>query len=432
MASHPRERKTGSLSRRDFLRNSALAGAALSVGGSALLAACGSSGSSVSSGPKTTGASKVGGCGQPPILSRQTHPATLPLCSGAVKDGLPTETGATLKIFNYADYVGPDALKAFEKQYNCKVQVTQFGSMDEAVSKLQANTAKFDITNVSPDRIGSLVATEDMQPINHSYIPNFANVWPSLQSPFYDRGSRYTIPYTLYTTGVGYRVDKIDPADNPFKMADGTDLLYKTKYKGRVYVLDDDREALSMALLRLGITDVNTEDPALIAKAGAELGKLTNLVNVKVGIDDYQLLPSGQAWVHQAWGGDMINAVSYLPKGVSPSVLGYWFQPNGKGLIQNDMMAIPKSAEHPVLAHHFLNFLLDPKNALLNFNGIGYQQPLNQLSPDSFITSGLVPANLKTALVGPADFDRAFEELQLSPAGDRVWQAQWRKFTSGA
>ena len=60
-------------------------------------------------------------------------------------------------------------------------------------------------------------------------------------------------------------------------------------------------------------------------------------------------------------------------------MLGYWFQPNGKGLIQNDMMAIPKSAEHPVLAHHFLNFLLDPKNALLNFNGIGYQQPLNQL-----------------------------------------------------
>jgi spermidine/putrescine transport system substrate-binding protein len=431
MASHPRERVTRSLSRREFLRNSALAGAALSVGGSALLAACGSSGSSGNTATQTT-AGKVGGCGQPPVLSRQTKPATLPLCTDAIKDGLPTETGATLKIFNYADYVGPDALKAFEKQYNCKVQVTEFGSMDEAVSKLQANTARFDVTNVSPDRIGSLVATENMQPINHSYIPNLTNVWPSLQSPFYDRGARYTIPYTLYTTGVGYRIDKIDPADDPFKMADGTDLLYKAKYKGRVYVLDDDREALSMALLRLGITDVNTEDPALIAKAGAELQKLISLVNVKVGIDDYQLLPSGQAWVHQAWGGDMINAVSYLPKGVDASVLGYWFQPSGKGLVQNDMMAIPKNAEHPVLAHHFLNFLLDPKNALLNFNGIGYQQPLNQMSPESFITQGLVPENLKTALVAPSDFDRAFEELQLSPAGDRVWQAEWRKFTSGA
>jgi spermidine/putrescine transport system substrate-binding protein len=431
MASHPRERKSGSLSRRDFLRNSAIAGAALTVGGPALLAACGSSGSAKAGGAGTTSASKVGGCGQPPKLSRQTDPATLPLCSSAIKDGLPSETNATLKIFNYADYVGPDMLKAFEKQYKCKVEITEFDSMDDAVSKLQANTAKFDITNVSPDRIGTLVATKNIQPINHSYIPNFTNLWASLQSPFYDVGARYSIPYTLYTTGIGYRVDKIDPADDPFKLTDGTDLLYNPKYKGRVSVLDDDREALSMALLRLGITDVNTEDPAHIAAAGAELDKLIGLVNVKVDIQDYTMLPEGSSWVHQAWGGDMINAISDLPKGVPSSVLGYWFQPDGKGLIQNDMMCIPENAAHPVLAHQFLNFMIDPTNALLNFNGIGYQQPLNQLSADSFVSKGLVPENLKTALVQPSDFDHAFEELQLSPAGDRLWQTQWRKFTSG-
>jgi len=230
---------------------------------------------------------------------------------------------------------------------------------------------------------------------------------------------------------VGYRIDKIDPADDPFKLKDGTDLLYNPKYKGRTWVLDDDREALSMALLRLGITDVNTEDPAQIAKAGAELSKLIDLVNIKVGIQDYTKLPEGQAWVHQAWSGDMINAVSNLPKGVDASVLGYWFQPDGKGLIQNDTMAIPANAEHPVLAHLFLNFLLDPKNALLNFNGIGYQQPLNAMDPNSFIAQELVPKNLETAIVKPSDFDNAFEELQLSPTGDRLWQAEWRKFNAG-
>ena len=35
-----------------------------------------------------------------------------------------------------------------------------------------------------------------------------------------------------------------------------------------------------------------------------------------------------------------------------------------------DFLLALADAEHPVLAHHFLNFLLDPKNALLNFNGI--------------------------------------------------------------
>jgi spermidine/putrescine transport system substrate-binding protein len=428
MASHPRERKVP-LSRREFLRNSAITGAALSVGGSALLAACGSSSSN--SHPGNTSAGKTGGCGQPPKLSRQNDPATLPLCNDAIKDGLEPE-GGTLKVFNYADYVGPDAVSAFEKQYKCKVQITSFDSMDSAVSKLEAKTAKFDISNLSPDRIGSLVATRNLQPLNHSYIPNLSNVWTSLQSPFYDKGAQYSIPYTLYTTGIGYRVDKIDPADDPYKMTDGTDLLYNPKYKGRVSVLDDDREALSMALLRLGITDVNTEDPAQIAKAEKELARLVGLVNVKVDIQDYTMLPEGQSWVHQAWGGDMINAVSDLPKGVDASVLGYWFQPSGKGLIQNDMMVIPANAEHPVLAHHFLNFLLDPKNALLNFNGIGYQQPLNAMDPDSFISQQLVPENLKSAIVRPSDFDNGYEELQLSPAGDRTWQAAWAKFTSGA
>ena len=116
-------------------------------------------------------------------------------------------------------------------------------------------------------------------------------MWTSLQSPFYDVGSRFSIPYTLYTTGVGYRVDKIDPADDPFKLKDGTDLLYNPKYKGRTWVLDDDREALSMAMLRLGITDVNTEDPALIDKAEKELARLIAPRQCEVGIQDLRSCP---------------------------------------------------------------------------------------------------------------------------------------------
>src|SRR3954452_4414469 len=129
MPSHPRDRNGRPLSRRDFLRNSALAGAALSVGGSALLAACGRSGSNASPGGSgsTAGNSKVGGCGQPPKLSRQNDPATLPLCHDAIKDGLEPEKGS-LNLFTSADYVAPDAIAAFQKQYNCKVELTEFDS----------------------------------------------------------------------------------------------------------------------------------------------------------------------------------------------------------------------------------------------------------------------------------------------------------------
>ena len=206
-------------------------------------------------------AGKVGGCGQPPKLSRQNDPATLPLCNDAIKDGLEPENG-TLKIFNYADYVGPDTIKAFEKQYGVKVEVTMFDSMDDAVSKLQANTANFDITNVSPDRIGSLVATATCSRSTTATSPTSRTSGRrcKTRSTTRARGTRSRTRCTRPAWATA-STRSIRPTTRS-SSKDGTDLLYNPKYKGRTWVLDDDREALSMALLRLGITDVNTEDPA--------------------------------------------------------------------------------------------------------------------------------------------------------------------------
>ena len=70
----------------------------------------------------------------------------------------------------------------------------------------------------TPDIIGKLVAGKLLQPLNRSYLPNLANVWDSLQDPFYDKGSVYTVPYTVYTTGIGYRTDAVAKKlteDNP-------------------------------------------------------------------------------------------------------------------------------------------------------------------------------------------------------------------------
>ena len=44
--------------------------------------------------------------------------------------------------------------------------------------------------------------------MNHSYVPNLKNLWPEYQNPWYDLGARYTVPYTIYGTGVAYRTDR--------------------------------------------------------------------------------------------------------------------------------------------------------------------------------------------------------------------------------
>ena len=79
-------------------------------------------------------------------------------------------------------------------------------------------------------------------------------------------------------------------------------------------------------------------------------------------------------------------------------------------------MAIPKAAKNPVLAHHFLNFLLDEKHGYDNFaNFVGYQPPLTKLDPDRLVTDEVVPANLKTAIVRESDFDTGYFLTELSP-----------------
>ena len=85
-------------------------------------------------------------------------------------------------------------LKKFEREYGVKVEVTTFTSMDEAIAKLSSGQAEFDVFFPTTDVIAKLAAGQLLQPLNKSYIPNLANVWESLQDPFYDKGASIRFP----------------------------------------------------------------------------------------------------------------------------------------------------------------------------------------------------------------------------------------------
>ena len=106
----------------------------------------------------------------------------------------------------------------------------------------------------------------------------------------------------------------------------------------------------------------------------------------------YALLPEGDIWAHQAWSGDMVGAQYYLPKGVSTDVLGYWYPADRAGNVNNDTMTVPANAQHPVLAHAFLNFMLSKKYGFENFaDWVGYQPPQISIKPATLIEAGVVP-----------------------------------------
>ncbi len=367
-------------------------------------------------------------------LARPDHSVTLPIFEDPIKSGLKPETGGTFNVFNYADYIDKKLLDAFGKKYGVNVRLTVFDSMDQAITKLANKSVQVDVTEITSDRLAQAVAGKLLKPINHDYIPNLAqNIWPSLQSPFYDVGSLYTVPYTIYTTGIGWRSDKI--AEDIHKLDNPWSIFWNAqKYKGYVAVLDDSRESLAMAMLYRGQYDINTEDPKVIDAALADLLAMIPICNPKINITSYQTLPQGNSWLNHTWSGQMLSAVfAFLPKGTDPSVLQYWAAPKGKGPIQNDMWAVCSTTTKPVLAHLFLNFLLDQDNAYNNFvNFTGYQPPQNSITAESLIAKNVIPPNLRTAIISPDDFGpTSLQESQLTNQGLKLWQAAYARFNAG-
>ena len=154
---------------------------------------------------------------------------------------------------------------------------------------------------VTVDVLGQLIESKLVQPLNHSYIPNISQAWPDFTNPFYDQGWQYTVPYTIYTTGISWRKDLVP--ENPYAMRNPWAMPWQPKYKGKVAILDDYREGISLGLMKNGIFNLNTTDRGQIALSRQSLEDLSSLVNVRIDNNDYTEIPNGQTWIHHAWSG---------------------------------------------------------------------------------------------------------------------------------
>jgi spermidine/putrescine transport system substrate-binding protein len=417
-----RKVRPGPLRRRSFLKAMLAAGAAPAV--AELLAAC--AGSTTPSG----GISDVSGTA--PKIPSPSNPVRWPLSqeNPPIKSGLKPKAGSTLRIYNYADYLGPQVLKDFEQRYGVNVNVSTFNDQDEALTKIASGGLGLDLYFPSYDSIGKLVGANLVRPLNQDYIPNIRHVWPQFHDPWYDLGWRYTVPYSVYTTGIGWRTDMVEEdvaaRSNPY------DVFWDPRYAGNLAVLDDWHTMMSMVLLRNGIVDINSTRTSDIRLMRRQMTDMTRKTNPQVTITMYNDLPAGQYGLAQMWSGDVVNAQYYLPKDTSASVLRYWFPENGRGMVDNDLMVVLTQGSNPVAAHVFIDYMLDPKVAAKNFGYIGYQPPQNDLDPERLVADGFLPENLRTAAVLPHYFDVGDRLLQLPPDADQSWHQVWQEFKAGA
>jgi spermidine/putrescine transport system substrate-binding protein len=414
--------------RRGFLR---LAAAAAAI---PLLDAC------------TSTARQVARSPMPPatLLARRDHPIRWPVYggNGAIHAGLPIERGATLKVYEWREYLSPYVIRSFEQKYRAygvHVQTSSFENRNAAASRVAQPGSDLDVFFPTVDQLSDLIPAKVLRPLTHEYLPNLANLWPAFgaaDAPFYDVGQGYTVPYTVFSSGIVYRRDIVRPQDSPEATPDPCAIFGNKRYAGRLGVLDSYREPLAMTLQAGGGTDLNTADPSALTAAANELIAYKKATGLKVTSDgDYVGIARGEFAAHQAWSGDVLSARRF--GGAAPALtdkrLGYWWQYQG-GVVGCDLLGVLSSARNPVLAHLFLNHLLDLDVAMHNFAWNGYQPPLRQATRGAFASphwGRAVPENLlDDTILTPEQFDAGVMLLRLDPVANATWISQWQRFLS--
>jgi len=79
-----------------------------------------------------------------------------------------------------------------------------------------------------------------------------------------------------------------------------------------------------------------------------------------------------------------------------------------------------------VLAHLFLNFMLERANVMHNIAATGYPQPLTWVTPSRLVSEGILPPSLTSAAVPSTFFDHGLKEFEMPVAADELWQQAWR------
>ncbi len=268
------------------------------------------------------------------------------------------EAGGELNIYIWSNYLPESVVAEFESRFNARVNIELYDSNEALLARLQSGGVSYDII-VPSDYMVTVLREQDLiEEIDRDRITNFSNLDPDFVALHYDRLNQFSIPYMWGTTGIAFRKDKVaEPVES-------WSIMWDSRYKDRLAMLDDVRETFGAALKSLG-NSLNSTDAAEIEQAARLLARQKPLVKAYDSGGFDQLLLSGDVWIAQAYSGQIAKAMADNPS------IGYVIPKEGCTMFV-DNLCIPRVAKNRELAHEFINFVLEARTAGEIANGTGY------------------------------------------------------------
>jgi spermidine/putrescine transport system substrate-binding protein len=331
-----------------------------------------------------------------------------------------------LHFYNWNNYIAPETVKRFEDLCKCEVVQTYYSDNEELLAKLAAGAKGYDIMVPTSNAVEALIKGGQLMPIDKSKLTNLKNINPIYLNTPFDPGNKYSIPYAMSTTIIGYNDVEIKKLGLPTDTwAVIFDPKYLEKVKGRVTVLDSANELFAAALKYLGYS-ANDVDPKHWNEAAALIKKAKPYWAAFNASSYIKELTVGNIWLVHGYSNDIFQANQDAQAAGRPFHIVQGMPKEG-AVLAVDNMVLQKGAPRVDLALMFMNYLLEGKNSaeLTNLIGSG--------NPNMEAVKYIKPELLKNPVIFPdKEVLPKLEQLKdLTVAQRRLRSKLWTEIKAG-
>jgi len=340
-------------------------------------------------------------------------------------------TPKKLNIYNWADYINPEAITDFEAEFGIDVTYDIYDSSEIVDTKLMTGGSGYDVVVHASSFTSRLANLGIFHPVDFDMLPNWNHLDPLLVNAANEKYSNglQGVPFFWGTTGITYNVDMIKarmpdaPLDSSAIIFD-PDIISKFTDCG-ISFLDDPTSVIPMAMLYLGYPS-NSVDLKQLREVETLIKAVrpyvTYFSSTKMLLD----LPSEEVCIAMSWSGDYSVATNRAKEAGIDIKLDYIIPKEGGGM-WFDNMYILEDAPHRENAYLFLNYMLRPEVIAATTNYIGYANVNKSATPfvDSHLTEDIAVYPDEETL------QRLHTTEILAPKEERKRSRTWTKIKTG-
>ncbi|HRZ86266.1 MAG TPA: spermidine/putrescine ABC transporter substrate-binding protein [bacterium] len=254
-------------------------------------------------------------------------------------------------LYNWNNYTDRSLLEEFERKFGIAVVLNEYKTRDMMLSEVQSDPGKYDVIVATDVTVPLLIQYRLLAELDMAKIPNVAYIKNAFRKLPFDPKNKYSVTGALWaTTGLVINTNFVPPDSDSWNM------LWDKRYKGKIALLGEYREAMTAVLKRSRLS-LNTADAGDL-KIAQENARLLKENGVRFGdtLQNIEKVKRGELWIAQAYNGDVLSRT----RGRKDLV---YVLPKEGFSINVDNFVISADSKNKDAAHQLINFFLEPRNA---------------------------------------------------------------------